>query len=206
MSIQRIQQYHAEIEKIIQYGGSRNETSIRIAFQKLLESYASSKGLVLVPELEFKTKFGNKVYPDGTLKNALRQDLGYWESKDQKDNLDDEIKNKFASGYPDNNILFEDSKLVVLIQNGQEVGRAESNNYKALHSLLSLFIDYEPAYVRSFREAIAKFQEDLPDLLEELRKVIEQEAQSNEIFRKRRDQLELAQKGHQSSFNCSRHS
>ena len=36
MSKWLISQYYSEVEKIIQYGGSRKETSIRTAFQNLL--------------------------------------------------------------------------------------------------------------------------------------------------------------------------
>ena len=80
MSIQLIQQYYAKVEQIIRYGGSRNEASVRKPFQDLLEQYARSKNLVLVPEVEFATKTGRRVVPDGTLKDALRQDWGFWES------------------------------------------------------------------------------------------------------------------------------
>jgi|GEM_PF-2462467 len=37
MSLQLIQEYHHKVQEILQYGGSRNETAIRPAFQKLLE-------------------------------------------------------------------------------------------------------------------------------------------------------------------------
>ena len=36
MSIQLIQQYHAKVEKIIRYGGSRNESALRKLFQDWL--------------------------------------------------------------------------------------------------------------------------------------------------------------------------
>ncbi len=193
MSRQRIQHYHSEIERLIQYGGSRNETSIRSAFMRLLEHYAQSKNLVLVPELEYATSLNTKVYPDGTLKNAVRQDLGYWESKDEQDDLDAEIALKFARGYPKTNILFEDSSTVVLFQNGLEAGRSATSDYNTLHALLEQFVSYEPAYVRTFREAVNRFQEDLPDLLDNLRTVIEN--QTSPAFVQKRDHLlDLAQK------------
>ena len=107
----------------MQYSGSRNETSVRAAFQELLDRYAASKQLALVTELDYKTRSSTTVRPDGTLKNAVRQDVGYWESKDERDDLDAEIALKLAKGYPDSNILFDDTRQVVLIQNGQEVGR-----------------------------------------------------------------------------------
>jgi len=113
VSIHLIQQYHAKVEKLIRYGGSRNESALRKAFQDLLEQYAVGRNLLLVPEVEFR-RGGVRVIPDGTLKDPLRQDWGYWESKDEKDNLADEIAAKFAKGYPSTNILFEDTHTAVL--------------------------------------------------------------------------------------------
>jgi hypothetical protein len=49
MSIQLIQQYYNNVDKLIRYGGTRNETSLRKAFQELLDHYARSKNLLLVP-------------------------------------------------------------------------------------------------------------------------------------------------------------
>ena len=121
MSLLLIQQYHSKVQDIVQYGGSRNETAIRPAFQKLLEQYCADKKIELILELEYRTALGTAVIPDGTLKDAFRQDWGYWESKDQKDTLDDEIQKKLAKGYPTTNILFEDGRTAVLIRNGREL-------------------------------------------------------------------------------------
>ena len=110
MSLHSIQQYQSEVEKIIHYGGSKKETAIRNAFYNLLNEYAKQKELMLIPEISVKGKLGKSVTPDGTLKDSLRQDWGYWESKDEADNIDDEIAKKFSKGYPNDNILFEDSK------------------------------------------------------------------------------------------------
>lgn len=120
MSLGLIHQYYAKVERYVQYGGSRHESSLRNAFYQLLENYANTQNLELIAELEYRLN-GATIIPDGTLKDALRQDRGYWESKDQFDDLDTEIEKKFARGYPKTNILFEDSRRVVLFQNGQEV-------------------------------------------------------------------------------------
>ena len=53
MSVQLIQQYYAKVEQMIGYGGTRNESTLRKPFQDLLEQYARSKNLVLVPEVEY---------------------------------------------------------------------------------------------------------------------------------------------------------
>jgi len=192
MSLKLIQEYHHKVQDILQYGGSRNETAIRPAFQKLLEQYCADKKIELILELEFRPAQGAPVRPDGTLKDALRQDWGYWESKDTYDSLDEEIRKKLAKGYPTNNILFEDGQTAVLIQNGQELWRATFSDHDALHSLLTTFVNYEPKEVRTFREAIERFKDDLPDLVVKLRELIEDQATQNAAFaRARGDFLEL---------------
>lgn len=94
MSIHAIKLYQFEVEKIIHFGGSKKETSIRNAFYNLLNEYAKQKGLMLVPEITIRTPKGKNVTPDGTLKDSLRQDWGYWDSKDEADIIDEEIEKK----------------------------------------------------------------------------------------------------------------
>ena len=106
MSQFSIKQYQSEVEKIIHFGGTKKETAIRNAFYNLLNEYAKQKGLMVVPEVTIRTKAGKNVTPDGTLKDTLRQDWGYWESKDESDKIDDEIKKKFDKGYPKDNKQF----------------------------------------------------------------------------------------------------
>jgi len=195
MSIQLIQQYHAKVEKIIRYGGSRNETALDKAFQGLIEAYAESKNLLLVRGVEVRIRGGKRILPDGILKDALRQDWGYWESKDEKDDLDAEIAAKFAKGYPSFNILFEDTHTAVLYQSGDEVLRADFSDAKALDALLSRFVSYEPKEVTDFHRAIEQFDADVPALVAELRAIIEEQHKANADFRKAlTDFLSLCQK------------
>ena len=51
MSIQLINQYYNKRNRIVQYGGSKNELSIRDPFKDLLNHYADKKNLLLIPEL-----------------------------------------------------------------------------------------------------------------------------------------------------------
>lgn len=195
MSIQLIQQYHAKVEKIIRYGGSRNKATLRKPFQDLLEAYAQSKNLELIPEGELRTRGGKRVIPDGTLKDALRQDWGYWESKDEKDDLTAEIAAKFAKGYPSTNILFEDSHNAVLYQNGEEIARADFADASALDAILTRFINYEPVEVTEFHRAIEQFNADVPALANELCKIIDEQSTANAAFQKSLGEfLELCQK------------
>ena len=182
MSRLLIQTYHTQVEKIIQYGGSRKETTIRVAFQKLLEGYCSAKHFILIPELAYRTQYETTVYPDGTIKDALRLPWGYWESKDQDDDLAQEIQNKFAKGYPTDNILFEDSQTAVLIQDGQEVQRVSMADADKLDALLTHFIHYERPEIQDFQKAIEKFKADLPTILDTLRQTLDTTAKTNKPF------------------------
>jgi len=182
MSVHAIRQYRAEVDKLVNYGGTKNETAIRNAFYNLLNEYARQHGLVMVAEISIKTPGGNTVTPDGTLKDRLRQDWGYWESKDEADNLDEEIEKKFAKGYPKENILFEDSRNAVLIQNGEEVTRCLMSDDDALDRILTAFFAFERPEVQNFRKAIELFKQDIPKVTETIRGIIIEAEKSNTAF------------------------
>jgi len=187
MSELMIEQYYTRLEKIIQYGGSRNESALRSAFEILINGYCESKNLLLINELEIKTPSGTTVIPDGTIKDALRLDWGYWESKDEYDDLNAEIKAKFAKGYPDSNILFEDSQRAVLFQGGAKVMDVSMRDAEKLDKIIPRLLSYERPEIRTFREAIEQFKTDLPTILNTLRDQIAAESQRNPQFQNARD-------------------
>lgn len=182
MSEFSIKQYHSEVEKIIHFGGTKKETAIRNAFYNLLNEYAKQKGLMIVTEVTIKAANGKNVTPDGTLKDMLRQDWGYWESKDESDNIDDEIRKKFEKGYPKENILFEDSQTAVLIQNGIETLRVPMKDTEALHRVITAFIGFERPEVQNFRKAIELFKQDIPKVTETIRGIIIAQEKTNKEF------------------------
>ena len=182
MSNYLVNQYHIELERIKQNGGSVQEKSIRFAFQKLLSEYSKTREFQLIPELGYQTRTGRIVYPNGTVKDVLRLDWGYWESKEQYDDLDQEIENKLSQGYPDSNILFEDSQIAILIQGGTEVMRVPMQDREALDRILTHFINYVHPEVRDFRVAIEIFKQDLPTILDTLRDMINRQYETNAEF------------------------
>jgi predicted helicase len=192
MSIHAIKSYQSEVERIIHFGGTKKETSIRNEFQRLLNEYAKQRGLMLIPEISIKTPKGKTVTPDGTLKDSMRQEWGYWESKDEADDIDEEISKKFSKDYPSDNILFEDSRTAVLFQHGSEVYRVDMQDEVALDKLINRFISYERAEVKTFRAAIEHFKEDVPKVTEALRELLEKQ-EGNPAFEKARTEfLKLA--------------
>ena len=165
-----IQRYREELARLIEAGGSDSELNIRPAFQNCLAAYcaAHKEKLTLVPELSV-----GSVRPDGTVKDTLRMARGYWEAKDTRDDLDREIQRKFDSGYPRDNIVFEDSRTAVLVQNREEAMRVDMNQPGALHRLIRRFLDYELPQIEEFRGAQAQFKADLPTVIGNLREAVE---------------------------------
>ena len=187
MSKQLISQYYNKVDKLIQFGGSRKETSVRNEFYNLLSHYAEKKHLVLIAELPIRGTKGKDVTPDGTLKNILRLDYGYWESKDESLDLDEEIDKKVKKGYPLNNILFEDSNLAILFQEKEEVMRINMRNPDELDRILTAFINFEKPEVRKFNDALNHFQKDIPTILKTLREKIDNDGKANNGFIKAAD-------------------
>ncbi len=173
---EHIERYREELDRLIVFGGSDNELSIRPAFQNCLDAYCREhrERLMLVPEL----RTGN-VIPDGTVKDSLRMPRGYWEAKDTHDDIDAEIERKFNRGYPRDNIIFEDSQTAVLIQNREEAMRADMTKPGELHRLIRSFLDYELPQIEEFRQAQQQFKADLPSVIGNLREAVEQAEKEN---------------------------
>ena len=165
-----IDRYYDELSQLIEFGGLANEENIRSAFQNCLAAYCAehSERLVLVPEL--RSDRSNK--PDGTIRDSLRMTRGLWEAKDTHDDLDREIQNKLSQGYSGDNILFEDSRTAVLVQDNHEALRTDMADPATLHELIRKFLDYELPEIKEFREARQQFKTDLPTVLERLRETI----------------------------------
>ena len=176
-----IERYQAELNRLLEYGGSDSELNIRPAFQGCLDAYCREhrEKLALVPEL----RAFSGVVPDGTVKDTLRMARGYWEAKDSHDDLDAEITRKFDRGYPRDNIIFEDSRTAVLIQNREEAMRADMSRPGDLHRLIRRFLDYELPQIEEFRQAQSQFKADLPAVLENLRQAVKEAEGENESYR-----------------------
>ena len=176
LSYPHIERYHAYLGELIEAGGSDNELNIRPAFQNCLSAYCNDhrERLILVPELP-----GPGGIPDGTVKDSLRMARGYWEAKDTDDNLDLEIQKKFARGYPQDNILFEDSRTAVLIQNREEAMRVDMSRLADLHRLIRRFLGYELPEIEEFHQAQQQFKADLPTVLENLRQAVADAEEAN---------------------------
>ncbi|MCZ8330117.1 MAG: DNA methyltransferase [Flavobacterium sp.] len=182
MSKQLINQYYNQRDNLKRVGVT-NEMAIKQPFDNLLLNLASAKHYVYATEVTIKNENGKNVRPDGILMNELRIHKGYVESKDTNDTLDEEINKKlYKDGYPKTNIIFQDSIFAVLFQNGVEISRIEMADADKLEKILNQFINYKPDYIEKFDEALHKFKEDIPTIVETLRNTISEEFKTNKKF------------------------
>ncbi|MEI6848115.1 MAG: type ISP restriction/modification enzyme [Chlorobiaceae bacterium] len=184
MSQHLIQQYLNQLSDLRSVSGSKRETVVREAFKDLLKCWAKQHDLVFIPEYEIRTPSKERRYVDGALLHTLRVPFGYWEAKDENDDLDAEIALKFKRGYPQDNIIFEDSQQAALIQDGQEIARCPVDDVVKLEKLLNLFFNYQRPEIAAFRKAVAQFKIDLPAVLHSLREMIEGAQMINKDFSK----------------------
>ena len=133
--------------------------------------------------MNIPTLMGERRYVDGALvEPQLRLPFGYWEAKDLEDDLDKEIAKKFRRGYPQDNIIFENSHTAVLYQNKKEVLRCSVDDTEQIERLINQFFKFEPEIVQEFRKAVVQFKEDLPAVLNALRGMIEKAQAENLQF------------------------
>jgi predicted helicase len=184
MSQLLIQQYLNQLQTLQRVSGTQRESVVREAFKDLLKNWGRNHDLVFIPEYEVTTLTKERRYVDGALLYTLRVPFGYWEAKDTKDDLNDEIQKKLRRGYPQDNIIFEDTQQAVLIQRRQEVMRCPVDDVARLEKLLDLFFGFERAEIAEFRKAVEQFKTDLPAVLAALRDMIEQAFKENAGFRR----------------------
>ncbi len=183
MSQQLINEYRAELDRLRAVSGSKRESVLREAFKDLLKRWGRAHDLQFVAEHDILTKQMTRIYTDGALLHGLRVPFGYWEAKDESDDLEKEIEAKFRKGYPKDNIIFTDDATAVLWQDGAETMRAHMQaDDDSLLKLLTRFFAHERKEVADFNRAVKQFAADLPAILAALRdRIAERNAASREF-------------------------
>ncbi|MFO1424118.1 MAG: type ISP restriction/modification enzyme [Candidatus Competibacteraceae bacterium] len=160
-----VEAHWRELDALRRVAGPEQEGALSQAFAGLLKARAVEHQLVLSQQHPFPTPAGKTLRPDGALLDRVRLVHGWWEAKDSSDDLDQEIAAKLAKGYPSDNIVFEDTRTAVLIQNGREVMRVATGDGPALNRLLDGFFAFRPPEVAHFDQATARFRAELPTVI-----------------------------------------
>jgi hypothetical protein len=91
MSQLLISQYLNELDRLRKISGTCRERVVQEAFKDLWKAWGKEHDLQFIPDYEIVTPAKNRIYPDGALVYSLRVPFGYWEAKDEEDDLDGEI-------------------------------------------------------------------------------------------------------------------
>ncbi len=153
----------------------------------LMNDYAHRQNYEVVREVVTMGTKGAKVRPDGILKNLWGIEIGLWESKDEKDDIEAEIDAKQKKGYPLTNILFEDSQTAVLFQRSEMVMKVDMRDEAALDKIIKQFVAFKNETIYKFEDAIQKFKADIPSIVEAFRKRIEASGDRNTAYAEARD-------------------
>lgn len=158
-----------------------SEGSTRRAFSALLDDTSSVRKWTLAEEVTKRTK-NHRIRLDGVLYGKGSLPRGYWEAKDEADNLNAEILKKKAKEYPVSNIIFEDTARAVLIQDNVEVLDIEVTDRDALANLLTRFYNYDMKPFEEFDKAVEWFATIIPEIGRDLTAKIAESHKTNKKF------------------------
>jgi predicted helicase len=160
-----------------------HEMAVRSAFQNLLEKCGSQFHWTLIAEFPIRRPRGVPLKVDGAMLDEFRLKRGFWEAKDEHDDLEREAKRKITAGYPTNNIIFQAPERAILYQNGLRQGLNEDiSNPDNLVDLLHHFFEYREPQHEEWEEAVAEFKERLPEIAAGAKQLIENEREKNSAF------------------------
>ncbi|MEK8017699.1 MAG: N-6 DNA methylase [Candidatus Parabeggiatoa sp.] len=168
-----IQVYYKELKEFERLGQA-HEGTVKIAFQHLLEAIAKQSQWVLTQENTLN-RGKKRIRLDGVLFDNANIPRGYWEAKDSKDDLSQEVHKKLVQdNYPDDNIIFQAPDRAILYQNGREVldlSLAESAN---LIKVLAAFFNFKRPEYERWDLAAQEFKSRVPELSDKLLGLIQQ--------------------------------
>ncbi len=160
-----------------------HEGAVRSAFQTLLAKCGqkATPKLTLVPEYRIE-RARSSVTVDGALVDLYHLPHGYWEAKDEKDDLAKEVERKLEKGYPRDNIIFQAPERAILYQGGTRIFDENISKPEALISVVNQFFDYKAPHIQEWEEAVRDFSERIPELATAVTKTIDDEKKRNPAF------------------------
>ena len=174
--------YYAELRQYANLG-AQHEGAVRVAFQNLLQHYATLCGLTLICEKTRTTPNGNHIRIDGEIVTDFGLIFGHWEAKDLLDELPTEAQQKLTTGYPAKNIIFQTPHRAILYQNGALVLDLDITERQNLIHLLQTFFAYTEENLAEWDAAVDTFQDTIPELGAKLETLIQTERQNTAAFR-----------------------
>jgi predicted helicase len=159
-----------------------HEGAVRTAFQELLGECARRVGWNLVTEHPIARPKRPALRVDGAIVDSWNIPRGYWEAKDEHNDLKEEVKKKIAVGYPTDNILFQAPTRAILYQNGRQVLDESLVTPDNLVKVLLQFFRYQAPEHDQWELAADEFKTRVPELAKALLDRIELERKASPHF------------------------
>ena len=177
--------YYQTIKELRETKSDLSEGNTRRAFGALLAGLGRRRKLTLIEERQMRSKTtGGSIRTDGSLVDTFDRPYAHWEAKDSAVNLDAEIKKKIEVGYPDDNIIFEDTRTAVLYQGGYEARRTAIREKKNFAELLTQYLNYKAEQFENFNWAAQSYGEQIREIATQLKDKIEAAHQDNPGFQR----------------------
>lgn len=176
-----IRAYYDALQQFAKLGVS-HELAVKDAFADLLKACCPQFELTLIPEKEIKLATGKRIRVDGALVRDGSIRYGVWEAKGSQDKLEREVKQKFALGYPKENIIFQSPERVILWQGGKQICDQDITKPQILVETLKLFFEYRTPEIAQWEIAAAEFGGRVKDLSGKLIDLIETQRKINPKF------------------------
>src|SRR5437763_8874619 len=137
-----------------------HEGAVRLAFQDLLARCGrkAKPPLTLVRVYRIE-RARSSVSVDGALVDLYHLPHGYWEAKDEKDDLAREVQRKLDKGYPRDNIIFQAPERAILYQGGACILDENIREAQALVSVVNQFFDYKAPHIQEWEQAVNDFSD-----------------------------------------------
>src|ERR1035437_3868061 len=176
-----VKKYYETLERFGR-GKFDNEGNVRRAFEALLEKCARSFDWTVVPEYQISRAGKNPLRVDAAALDAFNMPRGYWEAKDEKDDLKAEMNKKFAAGYPRTNILFQKPTHAILVQDGAIKFDGAITDPEKLVDVLRRFFEWKQPHQEDWDRAVREFSERIPEIAKGAMTLIAGERKSNPTF------------------------
>ncbi|MBW4582208.1 MAG: N-6 DNA methylase [Tildeniella nuda ZEHNDER 1965/U140] len=177
-----IRAYYKQLKEYAKLGHS-HEGAVKDAFADVLKVCGKQFNWTLVGEYSIKKGGkGKLIRVDGILQDEFGLIRGYWEAKDLGDDLPKWVKQKFQSGYPKDNIIFQRPDRAMLYQDGKQVYDADLQDDTELVEVLHRFFEYRPPQFDQWEKASDDFKQRIPDLARGLQELIQEQRKINKKF------------------------
>lgn len=176
-----VRAYYASLAQLDQHGVTR-ETAVRQPFLDLLRAAAGARGLTVEAEFPMAGARGHRIVVDAALRDAFWRPHGFWEAKDSDDDLEAEARKKFDLGYPRDNILFQAPNRALLFQNARLALDTDLADPPNLVRAVNAFLNYTQPVHQQWDDAVADFAKQVPDLGQNLRRIIADERRASPKF------------------------